>query len=379
MKGLFALLAGACMVCGTSLFAQVSISRADIASQVGVLRTSYQWDANDNVSGSTMPDTTGLQAVLQGAKADFTSIVNDLNSNATFLLRELPADVPGVDSFATATHVETATIRVDRDGNDSVFHRFFTLNEQAYTQLGGALLFDLDQDADLDTLVARYRPDGWQIRELPADEGDMWDNMFTQETWVTFPGIGSILTRGTTERREYHVTGTTTLVTPAGSAPAIVLHVFEFITHENGMVDIALERYSFIARSGLAVTVTWKIDKTDRKRIALNDIAYFVPEGFSGVESTVGENQEGAIYYEGVWPNPLRTSASIPFSLERAGHVRAVVSSAEGREIVRLADEEFTAGRHLLQFEAGTLPEGMYHLRMQYGETVITDKIVLCR
>lgn len=379
MKYLCAFAVGFVLIFGAEVSAQVSISNVDIASRAGILRTSYGWDANDNVSGSAMPDTAGLGAIIQGGAADFSSIVKDLKTNATFQLHELPANVPGVDSFAGATHVETARIRVDADGNDSVFHRFCRLEEQAYTQLGGVMLFDIDQDTRPDTLVVRYRPEGWQIRQLPAGAGDMWENTFTQETWVTFPGIGSILTEGTTEKREYHVTGTTTLATPAGSAPAIVLHVFEFITRENGMVDIALERYSFIARSGLSVTVTWKINKADRTRMELNDIAYFVPEGLSNIAFDAEENGVGLIEYAGVWPNPLPASASIPFALKRAAHVRAVVSDNQGREVARLADGEFAAGNHRLRFEQERLPSGTYHLRIECEGTVIADRIILRR
>ena len=360
----------------SELIAQVTIRSQDIASQVDVLITSYQWDANTNVSGSMMPDTTGLGAILAGGEADFTSIVAGLNKNATMVLQELPADVPAVDSFATATHVETVDIVVDEGGNDSTFYQFMKLDENSYTALGGVIMFDITQNSQPDTLVARYQPDGWEIRELPAETGDSWNTAFTQETWVTFPGVGTILTEGTREQREYEIEGVATLTTPAGSAPAIVVHVYEFITQELGMVDIALERYSWIARSGLAVTVTWNINKETRERISLNDVAYFVPEGLSGV---AGEQENDRLEFAGSWPNPFTSTTTIPFNLKRSGHVHVAIYDMTGREVATLLNKRLAQGSHSVKLDAGELPQGMYNCIIESEGITVTDRIVLRR
>ncbi len=380
MKRLFVLLAGFVLpIAGSELFAQITIRSEDIASQSDVLITSYEWDANDNVSGSPMPDTAGLAAITTGADADFTSIVKELKQNATLLLETLPADVPAVDSFANATHVETFSVKVDGEGNDSTFYRFMKLDQSSYTSLGGVLLFDINQDTRPDTLVARYQPDGWQIRELPAKTGNSWNTIFTQETWVTFPGVGTILTEGTTEQRKYEVIATTTLTTPAGSAPAIVLQTVEFITQGLGQVDIALERMSFITRSGLAVTVAWNINKETRERISLNDIAYFVPDGLSSVDAMAGDNKASDITFAGNWPNPFTTTTSIPFNLKRAGHVRVAVYNMAGQNVATLLNEQLSAGNHVVEFSGNNLPSGRYTCRIETEGSVVSEQMVLGR
>lgn len=371
----FALLLAIALFCTSGAVAQ-TIDRSDIESRVNVPIESRLWDAHDNAGGSPMPDTSGLSAILRGESWDFRPIVKDLRKNAVFTLVRMPADVPGADSFATATHVETVGFEGAGGNGDSTIHRFISLTDNALTVLGTSVVFDLDQNGEAETLVTRHRPDGWKEADLPAAAGKSWQNTFTQETWVNVPGFGSILITGTTERREYEVVRAGTMRTPSGSVPAIVVRVYEFITHEQAMVDIALERYSFIAANGTSVTVAFEIDKQTRERLSLNDIAYFVPEGSTSVRDVA---TEVAVRLDPNYPNPLSDRTAIPFALERPEHVRLSVSDAMGRDVAVVADRTFTAGEHEIEFRTDGLPDGMYNYRLQAGETILSGKMIVRR
>jgi hypothetical protein len=64
------------------------------------------------------------------------------------------------------------------------------------------------------------------------------------------------------------------------------------------------------------------------------------------------------------FPNPLHTSTTVSFDLPRTVQVRLAVYDLCGREVARLADAEYAAGRHQAQWNAAGLPEGSYLLRL---------------
>ena len=66
-----------------------------------------------------------------------------------------------------------------------------------------------------------------------------------------------------------------------------------------------------------------------------------------------------------VYPNPLRSAATVQVSLTEASHVHAVVYDVMGREVAVLAQREFGAGTHSLALDASALAPGMYVYRVE--------------
>lgn len=50
-----------------------------------------------------------------------------------------------------------------------------------------------------------------------------------------------------------------------------------------------------------------------------------------------------------------------------------------GEEVIILVNEEKTAGNYIVEFNASSLPSGVYFYRIQAGEFVQTKKIVLMK
>lgn len=359
------------------VIAQVAIERADVESWVNVPITSYSWDVNDNAPGSSMPDTTALASIIAGGEADFRSIVKDLKRSGGSLLKTMPANVVGADSFPAATHVELLSF-VKPGGGDSTIHRFSVLADGSLTHLGIAgNLIDTDQNGVIDTIASRYLESGWKDREFPAGTGGSWQSSFTQRTWVKAPVIGPFLVVGTTEEREYNVAGTTTLTTPGGSAPAIILHIHEFIAQPQGGVNIALERFSYITKNGMAVTVAYRLDnRQSRQRTGINDIAWFMPGGSSSV-ATYAESRTDFTLGQN-YPNPCATATSIPFTLRRPGQVRLALYDALGRMVMNLIDGPMDAGAHDAAVQVHNLPDGVYTCRLQVDDHT-TGRTMLIR
>lgn len=79
------------------------------------------------------------------------------------------------------------------------------------------------------------------------------------------------------------------------------------------------------------------------------------------------------------YPNPFRGQTEIGFSLAESGSVRVQVFDMMGRRIVTLIDEVRDAGSHTVRFDAGTLPSGVYVVRLDAGGRTATQQVTLVR
>lgn len=78
-------------------------------------------------------------------------------------------------------------------------------------------------------------------------------------------------------------------------------------------------------------------------------------------------------------PNPFLASTRARFDLPEAVHVRLVVYDEAGREVARLVDGPRSAGAHVVTWDAGLLPAGVYHLRLSAGGQARTQAAVRLR
>jgi len=79
------------------------------------------------------------------------------------------------------------------------------------------------------------------------------------------------------------------------------------------------------------------------------------------------------------YPNPFNPSTQITFVLPRAGRVTLKAYTVLGKEVAVLADREFGAGRHQVEWNAGGVDSGVYFYRLQFGNLVQTRKLILMR
>jgi hypothetical protein len=79
------------------------------------------------------------------------------------------------------------------------------------------------------------------------------------------------------------------------------------------------------------------------------------------------------------FPNPFNGTVTIPFAIPRGGRVVVTLTDAAGRVAATVADGRYPAGEHSVPFTAGTLPTGMYVVRMRAGDVSAVRKILLIR
>ena len=79
------------------------------------------------------------------------------------------------------------------------------------------------------------------------------------------------------------------------------------------------------------------------------------------------------------YPNPFNPTTTIGYELPASSHVSLKVYDVLGREIQTLLDERQSAGDHLVNFNAGSLPSGVYFYRLQAGNYIGAKKLLLLK
>jgi len=79
------------------------------------------------------------------------------------------------------------------------------------------------------------------------------------------------------------------------------------------------------------------------------------------------------------YPNPFNPTTTIAYELPHAAHVAIKVFNLLGKEVTTLLNQAQTAGVHTVQWNATSVPSGVYFVQMRAGEFNSVKKCVLLR
>jgi hypothetical protein len=96
----------------------------------------------------------------------------------------------------------------------------------------------------------------------------------------------------------------------------------------------------------------------------------------SGIDSNI-EAIEYALKQN--FPNPFNPSTTIYYSIPEFSFVTLILYDVLGNEIATLVNEEKVIGSYEVEFDATTLPSGIYFYKLQAGSFIETKKMVLIR
>ncbi len=99
-----------------------------------------------------------------------------------------------------------------------------------------------------------------------------------------------------------------------------------------------------------------------------------LPKGLIESENEV-KNYDLSVNY----PNPFNPSTKINYQLPNDAHVKLYIYNTLGQLLKKLVDQNKSAGRYTIEFNASNLPSGIYFYRIQAGEYVSVKKMLLMK
>lgn len=196
---------------------------------------------------------------------------------------------------------------------------------------------------------------------LPLTMGSSWT-----QSWVrTSKGLGAGSDYNTSEVGV--VEGWGTLVTPAGSAPA--LRVKRTRT-EGAQAGLPKVHQSIITsfETGTVLMASIVTDTTGRVLGA----QYTNGTGVTGVMHPSFNLRQNI-------PNPFTGSMRFAFSIEHAARVTLKLFDIRGSEIATLIDGPLAAGEHMVSAHTGELTSGLYLYRLQVESSAVQRQFVVQR
>ncbi len=93
-----------------------------------------------------------------------------------------------------------------------------------------------------------------------------------------------------------------------------------------------------------------------------------------GIDYSVPESYSLSNY-----PNPFNPSTTIDINLPINNNVRLDIFDVSGNLLVKLIDAYYEAGHYLINFDAGTLPSGIYIYRLSSNNMILSNKMLLMK
>ena len=81
----------------------------------------------------------------------------------------------------------------------------------------------------------------------------------------------------------------------------------------------------------------------------------------------------------GNYPNPFNPSTKIIYTISELSKVILKVFNLLGEEVTTLVNEEKIAGNYSIEFNAASLPSGVYFYQLKAGEYTSVKKMILLK
>ena len=127
-------------------------------------------------------------------------------------------------------------------------------------------------------------------------------------------------------------------------------------------------------RNQPSIYTNWKAQAAAEDQTITN----WLTNGVTGVdEEAVGIPLEYALSQN--YPNPFNPSTRISYSIPQRSHVTLKVFNVLGMEVATLFSGAVDAGKHDVTFDAANFSSGVYFYRLEAGNALITQKMVLMK
>jgi len=134
-------------------------------------------------------------------------------------------------------------------------------------------------------------------------------------------------------------------------------------------------------RNGYYQLFTMNPDGSEQTVIPDSQGDYWPSWGTDTTQTGINENQKsrfGFQLYQN-YPNPFNPKTTITYEIPVSGFVILKIYDILGNNKETLVNEEKSLGSYDVNFDAATLPSGVYFYRLQEGNFVETKKMILIK
>ncbi|MAL16647.1 MAG: hypothetical protein CL670_09270 [Balneola sp.] len=160
-------------------------------------------------------------------------------------------------------------------------------------------------------------------------------------------------------------------------------------TKENGMVTEFLEEYYNEDLEDWEIEYNSLITYDEEDRVdAVTEESYFDGEWFIDYRTTYSYGAVTSVKPNELvsdfnlsqnYPNPFNPSTNISYSIPSASKVVLEVYNVLGRRVATLVEGNLNAGTHTTNFDASSLPSGIYYYKLQSGDFVEVRSMTLIK
>jgi hypothetical protein len=180
---------------------------------------------------------------------------------------------------------------------------------------------------------------------------------------------------------QIHMTKNKLRITANSTIAGIELHTAgDYIISERTMPD-GWQYYQndhtiiMVDLDGKGINGTIELEFNGELKVKENILSDWSGHGISAVVNMMPEKMALNTAY----PNPFNPVTSISYTLSGMEHVTLSVYNLTGRLIETLVDDKQDAGSYTLEWDAAQLPSGMYFLRMETGNEMFHQKLMLLK
>ena len=224
---------------------------------------------------------------------------------------------------------------------DTIPSMIYYLNCFGMNQVTGTLFIGIDAITDTSSRALTYRS---------TDEGDTWklvdtagtniDALYGAANGILFAGKGAVY-RSTDDGITWTKFGT--------GLPTNETMQISALAERNGVLYAGDRKFGLYAISTSLTGI-----RNDQR----NDLSFKLNQNY---------------------PNPFNPVSTINYSIGKEGHTKIIVYNIKGSRAAVLVDENKSAGSYSVQFNASSLPSGVYFYKLESGSYSDIKKLVLMK
>ncbi len=349
-------------------FAQITITSTDILDLIGKSQISIE---DERFSIPVNVGSPGANQIWDFRSMD---VQDTVFAQMDFLS---PGQTAYADSFPQANWVERITDPTAAPDSSYEVFLFAEATNSFFRGVGSVSIIS----GQLDTTIFSHANETGT--PLPLNFNDSWVEL-TNDTTYLAPDSSFYIVSIDTTTSQVDAWGTVMLDIGDFECLRIRDDVKEISkTIFNGMVISNSEEvfisYDWVSKNNFVVAhIQSQFGNTDPMFTDATGYGHLISTGAVGIDDPDGAVANGFALSQN-YPNPFNPSTTISFELPKAAEIHLEVFDVIGKRVETLISDRLNAGVHQVEFNAESLPSGLYFYRLKGKGVSLVKRMVLLK